>query len=99
MSVTTKNTTTKLQRASATSKDRSAERTPSLVLDPQSPSTVVANGRSSNFLKDAAEHLLTWMQRMEKSDATADNVHAVCNLAKQMCTIVQTNIELKKNGF
>ena len=92
-------TTPESKRKSETSSVESGVATPSLAYVQPLPPSNAANAASRTYLRDAAEHLLTWMNRMQGEDVTAQNVNAVCNLAQQMANIVKTNIELKKAGL
>jgi hypothetical protein len=99
MSATTTSTKSESKTRKESSKPASGEATPSLASGPLSPSSREANVVSRNYLKDAAEHLLTWMNRMDGTDVTAANVNAVCNIAQQVANIVKVNIDLKKSGL
>jgi hypothetical protein len=81
------------------SKSNSAKSTHSTGLTQQSENLKPANRASTNYLRDAAEHLLVWMQRLQNEEINAQNVNAACNVAKQLASIVRTNIDLKKAGL
>lgn len=64
-----------------------------------SPSSKEASVVSRTYLRDAAEHLLIWMSRMQGEEISPQNVNAVCNIAQQVANIVKVNIEIKKSGL
>lgn len=91
--------TNALSPQSATNKRNSAALTRSLDSVPPLQLSGEASAASKTYLRDAAEHLLTWMQRMKSQEISPANVNAVCNLAQQIATIVKVNIEVKKVGL
>lgn len=63
------------------------------------PGSKEVSAVSRTYLRDAAEHLLTWMDRMQTQEVSPATVNAVCNIAQQVANIVKVNIEIKKSGL
>lgn len=99
MSATTTDTTSESKAKKESNKPDSGAITRSSASAPQSQGSKEANVVSRTYLKDAAEHLLSWMNKMQDQEVTAQNVNAVCNIAQQVANIVKVNIEIKKAGL
>lgn len=96
---TMKNTERGLNVKKVTTEKPSGEITRSGGFAQLSPTIVAAQSPSTSYLKDAAEHLIFLMGKMKDEEVNANNVNAVCNLAKQVANIVRVNIEIKKSGL
>lgn len=99
MSAITTDTTPESKKKSDGSKTGYVVATHSSVSDRPSPNSREASAVSRTYLRDAAEHLLTWMNRMQDQEISPGNVNAVCNIAQQVANIVKVNIEIKKSGL
>lgn len=99
MSATTTDITQESKKKKEGSKPASVVTTPSSASEPPSPSSKEASVVSRTYLRDAAEHLLIWMDRMQGQEISPANVNAVCNIAQQVANIVKVNIEIKKSGL
>lgn len=96
-------TTTETMRESrpkSAQQDKHLEKiTPSLDSENKSRPSSAASAVSRTYLKDAAEHLLDWMNKMKGQEISPANVNAVCNIAQQVANIVKVNIEIKRSGL
>jgi hypothetical protein len=99
MNATTTDITQESKKKSEGSKHMSVAATPSSASELPSPSSKEASVVSRTYLRDAAEHLLIWMNRMQGQEISPANVNAVCNIAQQVANIVKVNIEIKKSGL
>lgn len=99
MSAITTNIKQESKKKSESVKPSAEETTLSLDSEKPSPSLKEANVVSRMYLRDAAEHLLIWMNKMQGQEISAANVNAVCNIAQQVANLVKVNIEIKKAGL
>ena len=99
MSATITNTNQESKTKSESNKPASVAATPSSASELPSPSSKEASVVSRTYLRDAAEHLLIWMNKMQGQEISPANVNAVCNIAQQVANIVKVNIEIKKSGL
>jgi hypothetical protein len=99
MSATTTDTTIESKKKSENSRAGPAAVTHSSASEKPSQNSKEASVVSRTYLRDAAEHLLIWMNRMQGQEISPANVNAVCNIAQQVANIVKVNIEIKKSGM
>lgn len=79
--------------------EQSDEKTLSLDSPQQSRVLVEDRSQQTNYLRDAAEHLIGAMHLVRNQEINPANVNAMCNLAKQIANVVKVNLEVKKSGF
>lgn len=78
--------------------ERTGANIPSSDSAPQSQHSERVGALPNIYLRDAAGHLLSWMDKLKNSNPTSRNVNSICNLAKEIGTLVMVSVETKKSN-